>query len=193
MCKNLYLKNSIIRTKKLKEKHQSISDSRAVKIKGDVIMKDDKLIAKQKLENARKNYDMGKYYNTVAYCNQALSFVQFGSDSDTVKEIYFLLGLAHLELGTSYTEWDLNDSILACKYFDKVIEIDSNYVEAYLYRGLAIIKWGNSGIYMANYKLAIEDFDKVLEFEPDNEQACKYREFCYEQLSKEEENEEVRQ
>ena len=150
-------------------------------------MKDDKLIAKQKLENARINYNMGKYNNTVAYCSQALQFVRFGSDSDIVKEIYFLLGLAHLELGTSYTEWDLNDSILACKYFDKVIEIDSNYIEAYLYRGLAIIKWGN------NYNLAIADFDKVLEFEPDNEQACKCREFCYEQLSKEEENEEVRQ
>lgn len=144
-------------------------------------MKDDRLIAIEKLEEARKNYDMGKYNNTVAYCNQALQFVRFGSDKDITKEIFYLLGLAHLELGTSYSEWDLNDSILACKYFDKVIAMDSNYVEAYLYRGLAIIKWGN------NYKLAIAYFDKVLELEPDNEQACKYRKCC-EQLSNREEN-----
>jgi tetratricopeptide (TPR) repeat protein len=146
-------------------------------------MKDDRLIAIEKLEEARKNYEMGRYNNTVAYCNQALQFVRFGSDKDITKEIFYLLGLAHLELGTSYTEWDLNDSILACKYFDKVIAMDSNYVEAYLNRGLAIVKWGN------NYKLAIADFDKVLELELDNELARKCREFCYEQLSKEEESE----
>lgn len=146
-------------------------------------MKDDMLVAREKLEEARKNYDMGKYNNTVAYCNQALQFVRFGLDLDIIKEIYFLLGMAHLELGTSYTVWDINDSILACKYFDKVIAMDSNCVEAYLNKGLAIIRWGN------NYKMAIADFDKVLEFEPDNELARRCREFCYEQLSKEEENE----
>ena len=146
-------------------------------------MKDDRLIAIEKLEEARKNYEMGRYNNTVAYCNQALQFVRFCSDKDITKEIFYLLGLAHLELGTSYTEWDLNDSILACKYFDKVIAMDSNYVEAYLNRGLAIVRWGN------NYKLAIADFDKVLELELDNELARKCREFCYEQLSKEEESE----
>ena len=151
-------------------------------------MKDDRLIAIEKLEEARKNYEMGRYNNTVAYCNQALQFVRFGSDKDITKEIFYLLGLAHLELGTSYTEWDLNDSILACKYFDKVIAMDSNYVEAYLNRGLAIVRWGNGGIYMANYKVAIENFEKVLELEPDNEQARKYREHCYEQLNKREEN-----
>lgn len=145
-------------------------------------MKDDRLIAIEKLEEARKNYEMGRYNNTVAYCNQVLQFVRFGSDKDITKEIFYLLGLAHLELGTSYTEWDLNDSILACKYFDKVIAMDSNYVEAYLNRGLAIVKWGN------NYKLAIAYFDKVLELEPDNEQACKYRKYCCEQLIKIEED-----
>lgn len=147
-------------------------------------MKDDMLVAREKLGEARKNYAMGKYNNAVAYCSQALQFVQFGSDSDMLKEIYYLLGLAHLELGTSYTVWDLNDGILACKYFDKIIAMDNNCVEAYLYRGLAIIRWGN------NYKLAIADFDKVLELEPDNELARKCRELCYEQLSKKEENEE---
>lgn len=146
-------------------------------------MKDDRLITREKLEEARKNFEMGRYNNTVAYCSQALQFVRFGSDKDITKEIFYLLGLAHLELGTSYSEWDLNDSILACKYFDKVIEMDSNCVEAYLSRGLAIIIWGN------NYKLAIVDFDKVLELEPDNELARKCRELCYEQLNKKEENE----
>ena len=145
-------------------------------------MKDDMLVAREKLGEARKNYAMGKYNNAVAYCSQALQFVRFGSDSDMVKEIYFLLGMAHLELGTSYTVWDINDSILACKYFDKVIAMDSNCVEAYLNKGLAIIRWGN------NYKMAIADFDKVLEFEPDNELARKCREFCYEQLNKKEES-----
>ena len=145
-------------------------------------MKDDMLVAREKLGEARKNYAMGKYNNAVAYCSQALQFVRFGLDSDIIKEIYYLLGLAHLELGTSYTVWDINDSILACKYFDKVIAMDSNCVEAYLNKGLAIIRWGN------NYKMAIADFDEVLELEPDNELARKWREFCYEQLNKEEES-----
>ena len=52
-------------------------------------MKDDMLVAREKLEEARKNYDIGKYNNAVAYCNQALQFVRFGSDSDMVKEIFF--------------------------------------------------------------------------------------------------------
>lgn len=132
----------------------------------------DDVIAKKKLEEARKNYDEGKYNNAVAYCNQALNFVRFDSDTATAKEIYFLLGLAHSELGTSYTEWDLNDSILACKYFGKVIDIDKNFSEAYLQRGLAILKWGN------NYTLALKNFEKVLELKPDNESALKYREIC---------------
>ena len=139
---------------------------------------DDIFTAKQKLVEAQKNYDAGKYNNAVAYCNQALNFIRFGSDSDTAKEIYFLLGLAHLELGTSYSEWDLNDGILACKYFDKVIEIDENFVQAYLYHGLAILKWGTGGVYVANYDMAISDFKKVLELDPNNESARKYLNFA---------------
>ena len=151
-------------------------------------MKDDRLIAREKLEEARRNYDEGAYNNTVAYCNQAFNFVRFGVDTDMVKEIHFLLGLAHFQLGTSYTVWDTNDSILACKYFDKVIEMDSNFVEAYLYGGLAILRWGNYGIYTPNYEIAKTYFEKVLELEPDNEIARKYREFCCEELRKEKEN-----
>ena len=41
---------------------------------------------------------------------------------------------------------------------------------------------------MANYEVAIENFDKVLELEPDNEQALKYREYCYKQWSKQKED-----
>lgn len=138
---------------------------------------DDKLIAAQKLSEAKKNYDMGKYYNAVAYCEQALKFMRFHADG--LKKIYFLLGLAHSELGTSYTEWDINDSILACKCFDKVIAMDENFSEAYLQRGLAILRWGN------NYRLALADFDKVLELEPDNELATEGRDVCLKFLAAE--------
>ena len=51
-------------------------------------MKDDMLVTREKLEEARKNYAMGKCNNAVAYCSQALQFVRFGLDSDIVKEIY---------------------------------------------------------------------------------------------------------
>ena len=148
----------------------------AKKFFGGIIV-DDKAIAAQKLAEAKKNYDMGKYLNAVAYCEQALKFMRFHSDG--VKEIYFLLGLAHSELGTTYSEWDLNDSILACKYFDKVIAMDENFSEAYLQRGLAILRWGN------NYRLALADFDKVLELEPDNELASEGRDVCLKFLAAE--------
>lgn len=138
---------------------------------------DDKLIAAQKLTEAKKNYDMGKYYNAVACCEQALRFVRFNSNSDAAKEIYFLLGMAHSELGTSYSEWDINDSILACKYFTAAIARDENFTAAYLYRGLAILRWGN------NYRLALADFDKVLELEPDNQSAAEWREVCLKLLA----------
>ena len=138
---------------------------------------DDKAIAAQKLAEAKKNYDMGKYFNAVAYCEQALNFMRFHSDG--AKEIYFLLGLAHSELGTSYSEWDLNDSILACKYFTAAIARDENFSAAYLQRGLAILRWGN------NYRLALADFDKVLELEPDNQSASECRDVCLKFLAAE--------
>ena len=139
-------------------------------------MNDDIFLAEQKLNLAKKNYAEGKYLNAVAHCNQALNFVRFSSDADILKEIYFLLGLSHLELGTYYSEWDINDSILACKYFDKVLAIDDKFVAAYLNRGLAIITWGN------NYNLALKDFEKVLELDPNNELALKHRKLCDENL-----------
>lgn len=145
-------------------------------------MNNDVKIAKQKLEESRKNYEEGKYNNAVAYCNQALQYVRFISDTDTTKEIYYLLGLAHLELGTFYTVWDINDSIFACKCFDKVIDLYGSFVEAYLKRGIAILRWGN------NYELAKADFEKVLELEPNNETAHENLEFCCEQLRKEKES-----
>lgn len=146
---------------------------------GGIVMNDDIKIAKEKLEEAKKYLKEGNYNNAVAYCNKALNFARFSSDKDMKKEIYYLLGLAHSALGTYYTEWDINDSILACKYFRKVIELDKDFVGAYLSNGMAILKWGN------NYELAKADFEKVLELEPDNELARKELEFCNKQLEKE--------
>ena len=67
---------------------------------GGIVMNDDIMLARQKLEEAKRNYEEGKYNNTVAYCNQVLEYVRFSSDADIKKEVYYLLGLAHLKLGT---------------------------------------------------------------------------------------------
>ena len=123
------------------------------------------------LAEAQKNFDTGKFYNTVALCEKSLRLNPKNIQSN------FLMGLAHLKLGTYYTEWDLNDSSTACKYFRKVIALDSKNVEAYLYCGIAIATLGN------NLKLSIEYFDKCLELDAQNATAYFYRAKMYSALA----------
>lgn len=125
----------------------------------------------EKFGLALESYAAGKYYNAVAYSLAALSL----RPAD-VREIYFVLGLAHLELGTLATEWDLNDTIEACTWFSKLIELEPEFAAAYYYRGKAILRWGN------NYRLALADFEKVLELEPENVEARECCEICRQQL-----------
>ena len=127
-------------------------------------------LSNQLLADAQKNFDAGKFYNTVALCEKALRL------NPNNIQCNLLMGLAHLELGTYYTEWDLNDSIMACKYFRRVIELDSKNVEAYLYCGIAIYWHGN------NFKLAIEYLDKCLELDSQNATAYFYRSKIYSEL-----------
>ena len=125
----------------------------------------------EKFEQALESYAAGKYYNAVAYSLAALSF----RPAD-VREIYFVLGLAHFELGTLATEWDLNDTIEACTWFSKLIKLEPECAAAYFYRGKSILRWGN------NYRLALADFEKVLELEPENAEARRYCEICRQEL-----------
>ena len=127
-------------------------------------------LSKQILAEAQKNFKAGKFLNTVAFCEKSLRLNPKSIQSN------FLMGLAHLKLGTYYTEWDFNDSITACKYFRKVIALDSKNVEAYLYCGIAIATLGN------NFKLAIEYLDKCLELDPQNATAYLYRAKMYVEL-----------
>ena len=127
-------------------------------------------LSNQLLAEAQKNFDAGKFYNTVALCEKALRL------NPNNIQCNLLMGLAHSELGTLYTEWDLNDSIMACKYFRRVIELDSKNVEAYLYCGIAIYRLGN------NFKLAIEYLDKCLELDSQNATAYLYRAKMYNEL-----------
>ena len=124
------------------------------------------------LAEAQKNFDAEKFYNTVALCEKSLRLNPKNIQGN------FLMGLAHLELGTYYTEWKFNDSIKACKYFRKFIALDSKNVEAYLYCGIAIATLGN------NFKLAIEYFDKCLELDAQNSTANFYRAKMYKELEK---------
>lgn len=126
---------------------------------------EDVALSNQKFEAAGKSYLLDKYLNTVAYCTAALRL-----NPNNAKNIKLLMGLAHLELGTSSSKWDFNDSIAACDLFDEVIEIDPTYSEAYLFCGIGIIHWGN------NYEAAISYFDKTLELAPENDLARQYRE-----------------
>ncbi|MBR1645546.1 MAG: hypothetical protein IJ685_02090 [Selenomonadaceae bacterium] len=124
-------------------------------------------LSNQKLEAARKNFAAEKYRNAMAYCQTALRL-----NPDNAKEIKLLMGKITLETGKLSTEWDLNDSIAACDYFEDVIAIDPNCAEAYLYNGIAIVHWGN------NYEMAIENFNKALELEPENNLAAQYLAIC---------------
>lgn len=122
---------------------------------------------------ALENFAAGKYLNARAYCLRALRLKERDA-----KEIYFLLGLTESELGSWVTEWDINDTIAACVYFDKVIRLEPDCAAAYFQRGRAILRWGN------NYRLALENFEKVLELDPDNEAARRYCEICREKKEK---------
>lgn len=134
------------------------------------ISNEDIQLSNQLLVEAKKNFDAEKFYNTVALCEKALRLHPNNIQCN------LLMGLAHLNLGTFYTEWDLNDSIMACKYFRRVIELDSKNVEAYLYCGIAIYRLGN------NFKLAIEYLDKCLELDSQNATAYFYRSKIYSEL-----------
>lgn len=131
------------------------------------ISDEDIQLSNQLLDEAQKNFDSGKFLNTVAFCEKSLRLNPKNIQSN------FLMGLAHLKLGTYYTEWDFNDSITACKYFRKVIELDSKNVAAYLYCGIAIATLGN------NFKFAIEYLDKCLELDAQNSTAYFYRAKMY--------------
>ncbi len=119
------------------------------------------------LEEARKNFQAKKYLNTLALCIKAGRLDPGNLDVD------WLLAMTHFENGTLETEWDTNDTITACKYFEYLAKRDpGRRALAYLYNGIAIVRWGN------NYQIAIENFDKVLELEPGNELAAKFRDIC---------------
>lgn len=128
---------------------------------------EDIALSNRKLEDARKNFEAGKYNNALAFCRTALRF-----NPNNAKEIKMLMGKICLETGERSSHWDFNDSIAASDCFDEVIELDPNCAEAYLYSGIAIVHWGN------NYKMAIKKFDKALELEPDNKLAAQYRAVC---------------
>ena len=122
------------------------------------------------LEEARKNFQAKKYLNTLALCLKAGRLDPGNLDVD------WLLAMTHFEKGTLETEWDTNDTITACKYFEYLAKRDpGRRALAYLYHGIAIVRWGNN---YNNYIAAIESFDKVLELEPGNELAAKFRDLC---------------
>jgi PGF-CTERM protein len=66
----------------------------------------------------------------------------------------------------------------AIECFDKAIELNPNYTDAYLNRGLAYL-------YLEQNERAIEDFEKVIELNPCYDQACRAREFVLSILKQE--------
>ncbi len=148
----------------------SIGDNAFPKIHGD---KDEEKPAWVKeevnriLEEARKNFKAKKYLNTLALCSKARRLDPSNLD------VEWLLAMTHLENGTLETEWDTNDTITACKCFEYLAERDpGRRALAHLYNAIAVVRWGN------NYRIAIEGFDKVLNLEPGNELAAKFRDIC---------------
>ena len=127
-----------------------------------VLEEKDKLLAE-----AKEKLKAKEYLNVLALCKKASRLCGFCA------EFVWLEGLAHLELGTLESEWDHNDTIAACRCFECLAENDSGRrAEACLYNGLATLRWGN------NYRIAIENFDKVLELDPENVLAIRLREVC---------------
>jgi PGF-CTERM protein len=66
----------------------------------------------------------------------------------------------------------------AIECFDKAIELNPNYTDAYLNRGLAYL-------YLEQNERAIEDFEKVIELNPCYDQACRALKFALSELKPE--------
>ena len=64
---------------------------------------------------------------------------------------------------------------LALENFNQAIEMDSNYIEAYIQRGMVYKK-------IKNYNDAISDYSKVIELDSENAVAYRERGICYSKL-----------
>jgi len=105
--------------------------------------------------------DKAKLYSNKGFCEhklsknkEAIQTLRKGISLDPEKQdLYFMTGLA-------YT--DLKDNENALKMFDKSIQLEPEHANSYLKRGTVLSN------YRKDYKAAIRDFKKLLEYEPNN-------------------------
>ena len=91
------------------------------------------------------------------------------SDSHIAKaEFYFQEGLADLKFG-EYKK--------AIRHFDQALNLDPNYLDAYINKGIAFHE-------MENFEEAISNYDKVLEIDPDNSVALNNKGYVFSKMKK---------
>ena len=92
----------------------------------------------------------------------------FAASQETQADYYFQEGFAALNFG-EYKK--------AIKHFDRVINLDPNYIDAYINKGIAFHELGN-------FEEAISNYDKALEIEPDNPIALNNKGYVFSKMKK---------
>lgn len=106
-----------------------------------------------------------KYKMAVKFYQEVVSLLENATGMDEEEEKTkkdSLLLAAHLNLAMCYLK--LNDSHLAAQQCDKALELDSDNVKALFRRGQALQN-------KADYDLAKQDFERVVELDPQNKAA----------------------
>ena len=117
-------------------------------------------LSNQKVEEATRFLDNGKYEDAIKLCNEAL---ELNSDNE----------LAYLRRGTAY--YYLKQYELAISDYNKAIELNPNFAMAYNNRGFT---YGNLG----QYERAIQEFNKSIQLNPNNDLAYINRGLAYANL-----------
>ena len=148
-------------------------------------------LSNQKIEEATRLREQGKYEDAIKLCNEAielnpnnyLAYLRRGNfyyrqkqyeraiqDFDKAIQLNPNYSIAYNNRGLSYS--DLKKYEIAIQDYNKAIQINSNYALAYYNRG-------TSYVYLKKYDLAIKDYSKAIQINPKYAEAYNNRGAVY--------------